>query len=172
MILDLRPIVNAPGERLTFRFELDLADVDFGGVYPIRDPLVVTGEARNTAGMLTLSFEAGAVLRSVCDRCLKRFDQPKTVRREFLLSADPEGDGVGDGGDDVLPLRDCALDVGELAREEFLLGMDTKTLCSEDCKGLCPGCGADLNLGKCTCGKTADPRWTPLRKLLEREDDR
>ena len=61
---------------------MDLSDVDFSGLYPAQDPVVVTGDVRNTAGMLLLQFTAGTVLRSVCDRCLKRFDNPKSVRCE------------------------------------------------------------------------------------------
>ena len=69
--------------------------------------------------------------------------------------------------DEILLLEDGKVDVGELAREAFILDMDTKTLCSEDCKGLCPHCGADLNLGPCSCKKDVDPRLAVLAKLLE-----
>ena len=57
MVLNLQKIINAPGERMAFQFELDLSGVDFGGMYPIQEPVVVTGQARNTAGMLTLEME-------------------------------------------------------------------------------------------------------------------
>ena len=69
--------------------------------------------------------------------------------------------------DEILLLEDGKVDVGELAREAFILDMDTKTLCSEDCKGLCPRCGADLYLGPCSCKKDVDPRLAVLAKLLE-----
>ena len=69
--------------------------------------------------------------------------------------------------DEIVLLEDGQVDAGELAREAFVLGMDTKTLCSEDCKGLCPRCGADLNLGPCSCKKDVDPRLAVLAKLLE-----
>ena len=61
--------------------------------------------------------------------------------------------------------------MGELARTAFILGMDTKTLCSEDCKGICPGCGVNLNQGSCTCKKETDPRLAALAKLLEKDTD-
>ena len=60
MLLDVRKIVNAPGERMEFQFELDLSDVDFGGLYPAQEPVVVTGEVRNIAGMLLLDFTAAS----------------------------------------------------------------------------------------------------------------
>ena len=68
MQLDVKKIIHAPGERIEFRFALDLSDVEFGGRYPVSRPVVVTGEARNTAGMLTLDFEAASVLDAVCDQ--------------------------------------------------------------------------------------------------------
>ena len=54
MLLNVRKIINAPGERMPFQFELDLSDVDFGGLYPVQNPVVVTGDVRNTAEMLLL----------------------------------------------------------------------------------------------------------------------
>ena len=54
MLLNVKNIINAPGERMEFRFDLDLSDVDFGGLYPVQEPVVVTGDVRNTAGMLIL----------------------------------------------------------------------------------------------------------------------
>ena len=165
MLLDVRKIINAPGERIDFRFELDLSDVDFGGRHPIQSPVVVTGDVRNVAGMLLLQFEASTVLKSVCDRCLKPFDQPKTVRYECMLAEELESED----SDDILLLENGAVDLGDLARTGFILEMDTKTLCSEDCKGICPGCGVDLNQGTCTCKKEVDPRLAVLAKLLDKD---
>ena len=166
MLLDVRKIINAPGERIEFRFDLDLSDVDFGGRHPIQNPVVVTGDVRNVAGMLLLTFEASTVLKSVCDRCLKPFDQPKTVRYECMLAEELEDVD----SDDILLLEDGAVDLGDLARTVFILEMDTKTLCSEDCKGICPGCGVDLNQGTCTCKKEVDPRLAVLAKLLDKDN--
>ena len=165
MLLDVRKIINAPGERIEFRFDLDLSDVDFGGRRPIQNPVVVTGDVRNVAGMLLLSFEASTVLKSVCDRCLKPFDQPKTIRYECMLAEELEDEE----SDDIILLEDGAVDLEDLARTAFILDMDTKTLCSEDCKGICPGCGVDLNQGTCTCKKEVDPRLAVLAKLLDKD---
>lgn len=165
MLLDVRKIINAPGERMEFRFELDLSDVDFGGLYPVQNPVVVTGNVRNTAEMLLLSFTASTVLKSVCDRCLKPFDNPKSVSCEYMLAQRVENED----SDEIILLEDGAVDVGDLARTAFILEMDAKTLCSEDCKGLCPGCGVDLNQGSCTCKKQVDPRLAVLAQLLEKD---
>ena len=70
--------------------------------------------------------------------------------------------------DDIVLLDQGEVDVGELAYTAFILDMDTKHLCSEDCKGLCPGCGVNLNQAPCRCKKQADPRWAALEQLLNK----
>ena len=168
MVLNVRDIINAPGERIRFQFDLDLSHVDFGGLYPVQDPVVVTGDVRNIAGMLLLQFEASTVLKSVCDRCLKHFDEPKVVQGQYMLAEELEDEEQ----DDILLLQeDGSIDLGELAETSFILAMDTKTLCSEDCKGLCPGCGANLNYQACTCKKEVDPRLAVLAQLLDQDSD-
>ena len=112
MLLDVRKLINAPGERMPFQFTLDLSDVDFGGLYPIQNPVVVTGDVRNTAEMLLLQFTAGSTLRSVCDRCLKRFDQEKSVSAEYLLAEALENED----NDDIILLRSEERRVGKECR--------------------------------------------------------
>lgn len=68
-----------------------------------------------------------------------------------------------DEDDDIVLLDDDEVDVTELARDAFILDMDTKFLCSEDCKGLCPGCGADLNRESCRCKRRWIPGWLSWR---------
>ena len=153
MLFDVKPILHTPGKRLEFQFELDLSDMEFSGRYPVSRPVVVTGEVRNTADVLELELTARTTLDAVCDRCGKAFAQVKEIPYSCMLAEALKNDGK--------------VDVGDLARTAFILGMDTKTLCSEDCKGLCPRCGADLNLGPCSCKKEVDPRLAALAKLLE-----
>ncbi len=58
------------------------------------------------------------------------------------------------------------VDLEPLLREQIILAVPFAPLCSEDCKGLCPSCGIDLNAGNCTCEKRpADPRWAALKNL-------
>ena len=64
------------------------------------------------------------------------------------------------------PIED-EVDLADLARTAFILDMDTTALCSEDCQGLCPGCGVNLNEEPCRCKKQVDPRLAALAKLLQ-----
>ncbi len=163
MILDVRPILCAPGKTLEFQFQMDLSDVEFEGRYPASRPVETKGLVRNTAGLLELSLSAWTTLDSVCDRCGKEFLQEKEVSYSCMLAEELQNED----SDEIVLLEDGRVDVGDLARTEFILGMDTKTLCSEDCKGLCPRCGADWNVGPCSCKKEPDPRMAALAKLLE-----
>jgi len=57
--------------------------------------------------------------------------------------------------------------IDDLVRETIILALPLKPLCSEDCKGLCPVCGTDLNKSQCNCiKKETDPRWEKLKGLL------
>lgn len=163
MLLDVRPILRDPGKRLPFQFTMDLTDMEFSSRYPISRPVSVEGEIFSTADVLHLDLTARTTLDAVCDRCGKEFLQEKEVPYSCLLASELQDED----NDEIVLLEEGRVDVYELARTAFILGMDTKTLCSEDCKGLCPRCGADLNLGPCSCKKETDPRLAVLAKLLE-----
>lgn len=163
MLLDVRPLLRTPGETLRFQFQMDLSDMEFAGRYPVSRPVSVEGQVRNSADVLSLDLTASTTLDAVCDRCGKEFSQEKVVPFHCALSDELQSED----NLDIVPLEDGCVDVGELARTEFILEMDMQTLCSEDCKGLCSRCGADLNLGPCSCKKEVDPRLAALAKLLE-----
>ena len=64
-------------------------------------------------------------------------------------------------------IEDMHFNLDPLVTEDIFLSLPTKILCSEDCKGLCPKCGVNLNLGKCSCKKEIDPRLAALKELLD-----
>lgn len=163
MILDVRSILHTPGKRLPFQFTLDLSDMEFAGRHPVSRPVAVEGEVSNSADVLTLTLSAVSTLDAVCDRCGKEFEKEQETTFSCMLAEELQSED----SDDIVLLEAGTVDVGELARTAFILGMDTKTLCSEDCKGLCPRCGANLNEGPCSCKREIDPRLAALAKLLE-----
>ena len=163
MVLDVKRIINTPGGRVPFEFSEVLSDVDFGGVCPAVRPVLVVGQVQNIAGMLRLQMELSTTLSSVCDRCGIPFDKAFRQSFECMLAEKLEDEE----NDEILLLDNDTVDLSELVRETFILNMPTKTLCREDCKGLCSGCGANLNNEKCRCKKEIDPRLKSLAKLLE-----
>ena len=168
MKLDLTHIAREPGAALPFDYELDLSTVEWNGQRPFSDAVHITGRVRNMAGAMVLTARLSSALSLVCDRCAKPFRREKTVEYETLLALELEN---GESDDIVLLDADGSLELDGLMEETFLLEMDTKKLCSEDCKGLCPGCGADLNRESCRCKKEIDPRLAGLARLLEDRED-
>jgi len=164
MLIDVRPILHTPGKHLEFQFSLDLSDLEFDGRKPVSRPVEVTGEVRNTADLLELALTGETTLDAVCDRCGKEFLLEKEVSYRCMLAEELQN---GES-DEIVLLEDGKADAGDLARTAFILGMDSKTLCSEDCKGLCPRCGANLNVGPCSCQKEPDPRLAALATLLDK----
>ena len=104
----------------------------------------------------------------VCDRCGKEFSWEKVVPLDSLLAEELENE---DSEDEIFLLDGNELDLDEVVTTAFVLAMDTTNLCSEDCKGLCAKCGADLNLGPCGCRPEVDPRLAALAQLLDDETE-
>ena len=76
------------------------------------------------------------------------------------------GDDESDDEDFIL-VEDMSLDLDELVVSDVVLTLPSKILCSDDCKGLCPQCGKDLNQGSCECTESkGDPRFDVLNQLL------
>jgi uncharacterized protein len=72
--------------------------------------------------------------------------------------------------DEIILLNGSALELDEVVTDDVIFALDTKNLCQEDCKGRCMKCGADLNVGPCTCKPEVDSRFAVLAKLLEQDD--
>ena len=167
MRLDLRPILRTPGASLPFRFELDLSGLDFYGEKPFAHPVRVSGTVRNMAGALQLEGTAETTMELACDRCLKPFVRELALPVSTLLAEELEDEE----NDEIVLLEEGAVDLDEVFTTALVLSMDAKHLCSEDCRGLCPTCGADLNEGPCGCRKEPDPRFAALAQLLDKEEN-
>lgn len=163
MRLNLREIIHVPGATLPFDFQMDFSDLEWNGEHCAPKPVHVAGLVRNMAGALVLECEASTTLELTCDRCLKPFIQNMTVRLDTLLATELQNEE----NDEIILLKGDELPLGDLVQETFILEMDTKHLCSEECKGLCDKCGADLNLGPCDCKPDIDPRLAALAQLLD-----
>lgn len=169
MRLDLRDIIHIPGASKDFSGELDLSMVELFGEKPFDRPVAIRGTVRNMAGALELSGVAQSTLDTRCDRCLKDLTVELNIPVETLLAEelsnadDPEAD-------DIVLLDNGQVDLDEIFTTACILSLDSKHLCKEDCKGLCPTCGKDLNEGPCSCGKETDPRLAVLAKLLDKKE--
>jgi uncharacterized protein len=116
-----------------------------------------------------------AHLQLECDRCLKPIGSTVTAKfsREYATAADYEAQHAVELSEDDLDLTvfdGSVIDVDALVREELLLAAPDHVLCQQNCKGICPTCGADRNAAACDCGTVEiDPRWAGLKELVNRK---
>jgi len=102
-----------------------------------------------------------------CNRCLTE-TRARVNDETHVIFAESEDEDTDDPDVYLLDAQVLELDLRPAIREQWVLAAPSFALCREDCKGLCPRCGADLNAGPHDCSQQeADPRWDALRKLKE-----
>ena len=166
MLLGLSKIIDCPGASLPFSVSVDLSDLCYGVSYPITEPVVASGTVRNTAGVLMMEGELTTTIHGTCDRCASPFDREIRFPINVVLVtelADEENEDEW-----VFPLEGDSADLDDIVRTVFVLNLDSKLLCRDDCKGICCKCGRNLNDGPCQCEKELDPRFAALKQLLQK----
>ena len=169
MILDMLPILSGASQELHFDFsfvpEKDGLLVSVYEDVNFTDPIVVTGYMKNMAGYMILHADVKVKYDTMCARCA----EPVSSVLEITFEKDIASSGdVSSDNDDYIIIEDKKLDVLPSVEEQIMLEMPSKTLCKEDCKGLCYKCGKNLNEGECSCERhEIDPRLAVLKTLLK-----
>ena len=111
-------------------------------------------------------------LRLQCSRCLKDFVAPKDIHFVYRGEPRPSDDRREDvelqrEDMDVTYYVGETLEIDDFLKEQIVLARPMRPLCREDCLGLCPVCGQDLNRGSCSCKpQGTDPRLSDLKRLI------
>lgn len=129
----------------------------------------VHGKVSSRGGYMQLCLDAVIHYETQCARCLAPLSGSVTLHVEKSVAEEKGLMSLSDKeNDDYVQIEGGKLDLILPIRDEFLLSFPMRFLCREDCKGLCAGCGADLNHGECTCNKkVVDPRFAKLAALLD-----
>jgi len=170
MKINLREIEAGTSE-LNFQVSPEEMGLLFQGVeFPeeIRTAVKVTGSEKQY--LLDTSIETR--VQCGCSRCLEPVIIP--LRADFKLvlkSCGPFAKAPGTSSEEedlvLVADSDTSFDITGRVREAIILSLPIKPLCREDCKGLCPHCGANLNLKSCQCREQKlDPRWSKLKELI------
>ncbi len=164
MPLELNDVFVTPDRSIDIDDVYEYDDLSAEGEQLVVSPVRIKGQIRNTGGLVELGYKAEFSYSKPCDRCLAIAE--KVFRQDFVhtlaLSAENEDT------DDIIIVAGYTLDLFSLVRDDILLELPIKHLCSEDCLGLCPKCGHNLNEGSCGCKKEAvDPRMAVLDELLQ-----
>jgi uncharacterized protein len=167
-------------QKLEFKQEFQPGAIDFGGDLRQVGPLDTKGRAEvivehrghkqdiddiRVVGKLDATIEVG------CARCLEPVRYP--VNRSFDLLYRPLGVdrraeevSISEADTDIGYYEGEGLTLEDVLREQVLLASPVRLICREDCKGLCPHCGTNLNLATCNCQQqSSDPRWAALGEL-------
>ena len=166
MLLGLSKIIDRPGESIDFSVSVDLSDLQYGTSYPVTEPVLANGTVRNTAGVLVMTGSIRTCLHGVCDRCASDFLRNVEIPLNVVLVESLSNEENEDEW--VFPLEGDNADLEDIVRTVFVLNVDSKMLCKEDCEGICCRCGKNLNDGPCGCQKELDPRFAALRQLLDK----
>jgi uncharacterized protein len=134
-------------------------------------PASVTGQIKRDGSKLKIGGTIQAEVEVDCDRCLQTITLPIVTEIGLEYITVEEYNRLHDAElseeDLTLSVFDGeTIDIDEIVREQLLLAVPTQVLCQENCKGLCPECGANRNRTECSCKQEAvDPRWAALKEL-------
>lgn len=137
----------------------------------LTEPVAVKGQVKRSGHEVFVNGHLETRAQLECDRCLKPVELPVSAdfALEYITGADYESSSAAALSADELAVSVFdgeTIDVDEIVKEQILLAVPARTLCREDCKGICPECGSDLNTGQCNCAAgEVDPRWAALKSF-------
>ena len=160
--IDLKSVLSGARDELPVLYSF-LPEPEYFDHIRTDVPIEVDGKVtfRNQA----FDFTADVVFhgQAECDRCMNKVE--RDYRFTFTHSV---ADEVGEENDDSIEVINQCFDPDEALMADILLALPGKVLCEEACKGLCAGCGRNLNEGPCGCAKNeVDPRLLKLKELLD-----
>jgi len=167
MIINVLLAKKAVGNRQTFEFITSAEQLAIEGETPWMDSVIqIEGELINNGRVLAVRGTISTTAKYQCSCCLEEF----TVAMEI-----PFGDNYQQANDEIIDSEanltyytGDEIDLTDLVRESLILAEPIKCVCSENCRGLCPHCGINLNTAQCDCqGKIIDPRLAVLQQLLK-----
>lgn len=171
MEINVSEELKRAGEKTFRRLEREMLPVDMNGYsfvftkpVVIETALVFDGEGFNLTG------ELHSELLMNCTRCGKEFNQPFGIEfsERFIKASQAEADEA-----ECYPFSGETLNLDQMILDLIILNAPMYGLCREDCKGLCPVCGCDLNITQCSCSQTAgennNSSFKELAQLLKDE---
>ena len=168
--IDISKIYNGEVAEIPFEFELvpegtQSLDLAFPVPVMVRGRVYEKAKGRDKAeSYVELAFEIAGRYDTHCARCAKDVSEEFFYTRVYGIAKK-----LSSESDEYIEVPDLLLDVAELARSVFYLELPGRVLCREDCKGLCPVCGADKNIKKCTCKTNIGANTLEeLKKLLDK----
>jgi len=163
--LDVAKLKRSPGESVSFELMSDMPPIEMAGEKISFDgPVKAILNATNTGHAIIVEGTASGKLLLNCSRCLEpfvySFEVPFTEIYTTSVEEATEEEAISFSGD--------IIDVTPEVLKSIIMELPMKAVCHDECQGLCPGCGQNLNMGKCRCeGTDIDPRLSALQDILK-----
>jgi len=161
--LSLRSLKKTQGAIKEFSFQAGFDETIDNGLIalPRGRQINVEGTLESVGDGVLVTATASAELDAQCSRCLTQFTLPVEADIQELFVYPEHGREYEE--EDVTPIHEEAVDLTEAIHDAIILELPLIPLCSEDCLGLCPTCGADLNADPDhSHGDAIDSRWLDL----------
>ena len=167
MLIDFRELLSGSGNEISYPANIDMTSLDDGvNRYPVirKEPFVIHA-CKTGKDKVHIQCDGSVTLSIPCDRCL----EPVEINIDFNVDDVIEFNKTE--SDEEQEEKDYIdgynLDVDRLIFGELLVSIPGKILCREDCKGLCPVCGTNLNVAECGCDRDVlDPRMSVFKDIL------
>ncbi len=162
--LDIGRLKRSQGESSRFELAVELPSLELQGEsISFAGPANAVLTVLNTGKNLVVEGIVSGTIELTCSRCLKHFifDFEAPIEETYVHSMD-------NYAEQAIPYSGDMLDLTPEVLKSILLELPMKAVCSEECRGLCPKCGSDLNKDGCGCVHgDVDPRLSVLKNLLE-----
>lgn len=152
---------------------LDMTDLfrnnsEYSPLTPMKFDLV----AKPANDRINVSGQLSCDIRMQCSRCLDKFDETIRVPFEEQFQIVEDGDTELSEDDEAVPVTEERIELSPYLLEEMVVQLPYAPLCSEDCKGLCPDCGTNLNEQSCGCNtEKVDPRMAALQDWFKSQKE-
>jgi len=150
----------------SFEADVSAAEVDLLESSEFKDQIHLRYDFNRIGHEIFVSTKISTTMDLSCDVCLDFYRSSLNETVNIILTKDKELAERGE--EDVYLISDATteVDITDSIRQSLLLAVPYKKTCREDCKGLCPTCGANLNKEQCTCvNEKSDPRWDALKNI-------
>ena len=175
MKINLEKLLSREIDNLDLNFCEKIDSINYcDNSYKLTTPMCVEGKIRHTSDGIYLDCEVQYSIADNCGRCLDDVEvELQYPVQGFIVKEEIDEDKIEEH--DVYVYTDETIDLLPMIEDSLSFNMPQRTLCNEECKGLCQNCGANLNKGECSCDTDAndeesiDPRLAKLQNFFKKD---
>lgn len=162
MKINIASVLKNSGALMSFSGVVDMGKFEFmGSNLSFESPVSVSGNISNLGGTLEISAKITGEYSTECSRCCEVIKKKIDIDLSESINEDFSG-----ADEECFSISGTVLDIEGAVKAYIYNNIPLKFLCSENCKGLCPVCGTNLNIKECNCDTADyDPRFAIFRNL-------